>query len=412
VALAFFVVSLVGLAFTLNAFRPVKVDGLNVVSFFAGWLTSELPLHHLVWQAVATVVFVLLGALHGWAGWAGLAVTACSWVGLVVLARKGMAAGAVVDEALRTDLGIEPPRGLPTARQWRRLAMPFRMRDPAVAKVSDLPYTDGAGGTQLLDIYHRREPTSGAPVLLYIHGGAWISPTDKKYQGLPMMQQLAAHGWVCVSINYRLSPKWAFPAHLIDCKLALAWVKEHIADYGGDPRRIVVSGGSAGGHLAALVALTAGRPELQPGCEDVDLHVQAAVPFYGIYDFANRDGMYSKGRMRFFAKTIMKATLAQDPELYRLASPVDQIGEDAPPFFIIHGANDTLIPVQEARRFAALLREKGRAPVAYAELPGTQHAFEVFRSIRAAEVVPRVEVFLDAVLGIGADRGREYPLSP
>jgi len=328
-----------------------------------------------------------------------------------------MRAGEGVDEAIREGLGIDPPPGLPTPRQWKRLALPFRMRDPAVEKISDLTYRDGAGGTQRLDIYRRRDQPVGAPVLFFIHGGAWMSGTDKQYQGLPMMQHLAARGWVCVSINYRLSPRWAFPAHLVDCKLALAWVKQHIAEYGGDPDCITVSGGSAGGHLTALVALTAGQPELQPGFEDVDLRVQAAVPFYGTYDFANRDGIYSRGRMRFFAKTIMKATLAQAPDLYRLASPVDHITEGAPPFMIIHGANDTLIPVQEARRFSALLRARSHAPVVYAELPGAQHAFEVFRSIRTAEVVPRVEVFLRAVLALGdpdapAEEGREYPLKP
>jgi acetyl esterase/lipase len=354
-----------------------------------------------VWQAIATIVLITLGGLHGWMGAAALVITLGSWGGLLVLARQGMRAGAVVDDAIREGLGIDPPAGLPTARQWKRLALPFRMRDPEVEKISNLTYVDGAGGKQRFDIYRRRDHPQHAPVLFFIHGGAWMSGTDKQYQGLPLMQHLAARGWVCVSINYRLSPRWAFPAHLVDCKLALAWVKQHIAEYGGDPGCITVSGGSAGGHLTALVALTAGRRDLQPGCEDLDLGVQAAVPFYGTYDFTNRDGIYSKGRMRFFAKTIMKATLAQDPELYRLASPIDHITENAPPFMVIHGANDTLIPVEEARRFSALLRERSPAPVVYAELPGAQHAFEVFRSIRTAEVVPRVEVFLRQVLGLG-----------
>jgi acetyl esterase/lipase len=225
--------------------------------------------------------------------------------------------------------------------------------------------------------------------------------TDKRHQGLPLMQHLAARGWVCVSINYRLSPRWAFPAHLVDCKLALAWVKEHIAEYGGDPAQVVVSGGSAGGHLTALVALTPDRADLAPGKEHVDLSVRAAVPFYGIYDFTNRDGIYSKGRVRWFAKMIMKASVADNPELYRLASPMDQVRDDAPPFLVIHGVNDVLAPVHEARRFVELLRARSRQPVVYAELPGTQHAFEVFRSIRTAEVIPRIEVFLRAVLGLG-----------
>lgn len=396
----FLVVSLIGLAFTLNAFRPLRLEVLSIFSFFAGWLTSELPLHHMVWQLLATVVFIALGALHGWQGWAGVGVTALSWVGLVVLARKGIGAGRVVDDAL-TEAGIDAPGGLPTGRQWKRLASPFRLREPEVELVRDVTYLDGAGHPQHVDIYRHRDHPSGAPVMFFIHGGAWMVGTDKRHQGMPLLQHLASRGWVCVSINYRLSPKWAFPAHLIDCKLALAWVKEHITEYGGDPSQVVVSGGSAGGHLTALVALTADRVDLAPGKEQVDLSVRAAVPFYGVFDFTNRDGIYSKGRSRWFAKMIMKASLAENPELYRLASPMDQVSEDAPPFFVIHGVNDVLAPVHEARRFVELLRACSRQPVVYAELPGTQHAFEVFRSIRTAEVIPRVEVFLRAVLGLG-----------
>src|SRR3989442_2578192 len=100
----------------------------------------------------------------------------------------------------------------------------------------------------------------------------------------PLMLPLAAEGWVCVAANYRLSPRAAFPEHLIDCKLALRWVREHIESFGGDPDFVVVTGGSAGGHLAALVALTANAPEYQPGFEDTDTSVTACVPFYGVYD--------------------------------------------------------------------------------------------------------------------------------
>jgi acetyl esterase/lipase len=221
---------------------------------------------------------------------------------------------------------------------------------------------------------------------------------DKREQGLPMMRQLAAHGWVCATINYRLSPKVAFPEHLVDCKRALAWVKAHIAEYGGDPDRIAVSGGSAGGHLAALVALTADRREYQPGFEDVDLHVQAAVPFYGVYDFTNRDGVRGPGFRWFVERRVMQVRYRDNPGCYEEASPMDHVNADAPPFFVVHGANDTLVPVQEARTFVRLLRDVSRAPVYYAELPGAQHAFEVFRSIRTAEVVPRVQRFLTNVL--------------
>ena len=398
---AFLVVSLIGLAFTINAFRPLRAEALSLFTFFAGWLTSELPIHHLVWQAVAIAVFIALGALHGWQGWVGLAVTALSWAGLVQLARLGTQAGAVVDDAMRADIGLEPPEGLPTKRQWKRLVRPFSAKDPEVRIVKDIPYVEGGGRRQRLDLHLPRRPAARpAPVLVYVHGGGW-TVGNKKDQGLPMINHLAAQGWVCVSPNYRLSPKVAFPEHLVDCKRALRWVKEHIADYGGDPDCIVVSGGSAGGHLCSLLALTPGRADLQPGFEDMDLSVQAAVPIYGVYDFTNRDGLRGKQFTRVMGKTVMKAKIADRPDLYALASPMDQVREDAPPFMIIHGANDSLVPVGEARAFARLLRARSHAPVVYAELPGAQHAFDVFRSLRSAEVVPRIEVFLRAVLGLG-----------
>ena len=394
---AFLVVSIIDLLFTLNAFRPLRVEVLSIFTFFAGWLTSELPLHHLAWQAVATVAFIAAGALDSWQGWVALAVSVVSWAGLVVLARQSLGAGAVVDRAL----GIDSP-GVPTPRQWRRLALPFAMRAKGVDVVKDIPYVEGAGRRQQLDVYRPAAGVQHAPVLVYIHGGGWVLG-DKREQGLPMMWHLAANGWVCVTVNYRLSPKVAFPEHLLDCKRAMAWVKDHIGEYGGDPAQVAVSGGSAGGHLAALVALTAGRADLQPGFEDADLSVRAAVPFYGVYDFTNRDGVRGPGFRRFLDKTVMKTTPAVDPDLYALASPMDQINEAAPAFLVIHGANDSLVPVQEARTFARLLGERSSQPVYYAELPGAQHAFEVFRSIRAAEVVPRVESFLRSALGLVVD---------
>lgn len=394
----FLLLSLVGLAYTVNALRPVRVEALMVVSFVAGWLTSELPIHLLFWQAVATGSLVALGALHGWQGWLGLAITAISWTGLVQLARTGARAGSVVDEALREGLGVDPPDGIPTRRQWWRLVQPFAYRDPAVRIIKDVPYVEGGSRRQRLDIHLPRRPgTSPAPVLVYIHGGAWVIG-NKKDQGLPMINHLVAKGWICVSPNYRLSPAVTFPEHLIDCKRALAWVKENIADYGGDPTRVAVSGGSAGGHLCSLLALTSDRPDLQPGFEEVDVSVRAAVPIYGVYDFTNRDSLRGKRFGRALARTVMGATLEDRPDLYALASPMDQVRDDAPPFMIVHGSADTLVPVAEARHFAAMLGERSHAPVVYAELPGAHHAFDVFRSLRSAEVVPRIEVFLRVVL--------------
>jgi acetyl esterase/lipase len=158
-----------------------------------------------------------------------------------------------------------------------------------------------------------------------------------------------------------------------------------------------VTGGSAGGHLTALMALTANEPRLQPGFEDVDTSVAAAVPFYGVYDFTDRHGLKGSGAamVQWLERTVMPCAPAADPQLWDLASPIAQLRGDAPPFFILHGTHDSLASVAEARHFAAALRKVSAQPVVYAELPGAQHAWDVFRSLRAMESVHAVARFLE-----------------
>jgi acetyl esterase/lipase len=279
------------------------------------------------------------------------------------------------------------------ATPWRHVLLPFTFKHPDVKRIRDIPYTEATDDKRLqLDIYKSREPGTGRPVLLQIHGGGWVIG-KKDEQGLPLMAHLAARGWVCVAPNYPLSPKATWPEHLVALKRALAWTREHIAEHGGDPSFIAVTGGSAGGHLAAMMALTADDPSYQPGFEDADTSVQAAVPFYGAYDLANvLDTRAGSNRLDYFlARTVFKT---KDRSVFESATPLLHARADAPPFFIIHGAHDSLAPVEEARELATRLREVSKEPVVYAELPGAQHAFDVFHSIRSAHVIRGVERFL------------------
>jgi acetyl esterase/lipase len=403
VAWLFLGAALVGAWFTINGLWPMKSGARrSVLSFFAGWLTTELALHHLAWQALATVIFVWAGALDAWPGWLALAVTVVSWTGLAWCYQRARGAEAEVERALCAGLGLEYRAAIPAevretfapSVDWRQLVVPLALGHPEVTRVRNVTYAHAGAHRLMLDVYHPRERKTGCPMLLQIHGGAWILGS-KNEQGVPLMLHLAARGWVCVSANYRLSPRATFPDHLIDCKRALAWMREHAAEYGGDPDFVVVTGGSAGGHLASLLALTVNAPEYQPGFEAADTSVAACVAFYGVYDFTDRDGIWPHGGLRrLLERRVMKQPFAAARTAYDEASPMSRIHAEAPPFFVIHGDRDTMVPVEEARRFAAALRRTTGAPVAYAEIPGAQHAFEIFPSLRSMFVIHGVERFL------------------
>jgi acetyl esterase/lipase len=227
-------------------------------------------------------------------------------------------------------------------------------------------------------------------VFVYVHGGAWVIG-NKRQQGRLTIHELAAAGWLCASIDYRLSPRATFPDHLDDVRDALAWLRAHVAEHGGDPSFIVIGGGSAGAHLASLAALedatkddaARGGPPLA-GC----------VSYYGVYDLVDDDRHF---RHRAFhdllmARLVMKCKLADARDRYAKASPLAQVCEAAPPFLLLHGDRDTLAPVGAARRFRDALRAAG-VTTAYVELPGAHHAFELFPSLRSVAVVHGVHRF-------------------
>ncbi len=389
---------LVTAALTANAVRPVPGYRAAIPSMAAGWLTSELAPHLLALTAADTAY----SAARGRSG-AGRVLAAASSAALTGLVVQSARSKADVDRALVEALGADYRdrlsanyTDLDLSTPLRQLAMPFRVGDGEVEILKDIAYDSEHGKRGLLDVYRQRDADlTNAPVLLHVHGGAW-SIGDKEHQGIPLMLHMAARGWVCVTINYRLSPRDPFPAHIVDVKRAIAWVREHGPAYGADPSFVAVTGGSAGGHLAALAALTPGDPAYQPGFEDADTSLQAAVPHYGVYDLAGATGAPAATAMRdrFLAPKVMFRDPVSELADFERASPLLRVNPDAPPFFVIHGRSDSLVDVDQARQFVTALRGVSREPVAYAELPGTQHAFDVFPSIRSAHVVRGVDRFL------------------
>ena len=405
-AWAFLAVSLIGAVFTANAFVPVRrIPALFMPSFFGSWLTAELAIHHVFWQSIAALVFVELGALEAWPGWAGLIITFGSWLGLFVLFADGNRARKTFDTALVDVAAVRETKRVPRAH----VVLPFYKRRRGVEVTRDIVYRRVAGMILKLDVVAPASSGTHRPAIIQIHGGSWVMG-DKREQGWPLMSHLAANGWVCFNLNYRLSPGATFPDHLVDLKAGLAWVRDHADQWGIDPNFIAVTGGSAGGHLAALMALTANDPEYQPGFEDADTSLQAAVPIYGVYDFTSRLGT---NRLPFWyrrlERQIMKAFREDEPDKFRRASPIERIHAEAPPFFVIHGDRDTLAPVEEARYFANQLRETSRAPVVYAELGGAQHAFDLFCSPRTSHMLGAVLQFLDATHSSTQPSHRHHP---
>jgi acetyl esterase/lipase len=393
-------------ATTANATRPVARTGpLSVPSFAFGLTPSELPLQTGLFQLATASLLARSGGTRGWKGKLGLLAYGASIGGLVAMYRQAGGAGEVLEQALVDELGAdyrtrirEPFTPQPDVAFTRKqLLLPDMRTRTRYRAARDLSYGDG-GMRNHLDVWKRADlpADAKAPVLFQVHGGAWTMG-QKEGQAEPLMAHLAERGWVCVTANYRLSPRATWPDHIVDVKRALAWTKANIGAYGGDPDFVAITGGSAGGHLASLAALTPHVTDFQPGFEDADTTVAAAVPFYGVYDFVNRHGTGRADIEDFLAKKVFKTSLGEDRARWEQASTISHVGPHAPPFFVLHGTNDSLVPVEQARTFVDELRKESSQPVVYAELPGAQHAYEVFPSPRAQASAQAAERFLAVV---------------
>jgi acetyl esterase/lipase len=405
--------SLVPLAVTVNALRPVsRTRRIAAWAFVFGWHVSELPLAALALQVVATARTLRRVGWRTPAGQARIVAQVASASGLVALQLSAAGSGRVLEEALNDGLGddyrkhaeaagMAPPEHPPVGA-WG--VLPTYIARRSRLRAAGISYGP-AGKRNRLDIWARRDlPTDGrAPVLIQVPGGGWISG-ETRWQAYPLMDRMIEAGWVCVPINYRLSPRATWPDHIVDVKRAIAWVKANIAEYGGDPGFVAITGGSAGGHLSSFAAMSANAPEFQPGFEESDTSVQAAVPFYGVYDLTDWDGSGGPPQtIKFVERMLIKAPLGTHRDRWWRASPISWVSEQAPPTMLIHGTNDSLVPVETARRMADALKAVSRQPVVFAELPHAQHAFEIYASLRTRHTVRAVERFLAYV------RATTYP---
>ena len=376
---------------------------IRLARWMAGSAVREFPWALGAFCLIAIAALVALDALGSALGVVAVTLLGVATLALARLARQSLGAG----ERLREALAEIAPRG---GFEGSRFPLSHVIMPPLMFFARDVRRTNGVefaryGRKALhLDVYAPRDPDAPhpggdgpRPAIVQVHGGGWLVGSRHE-QGIPLLNHLASCGWVGFNVDYRLSPRATFPEHLIDVKRAISWVREHAAEYGADPGFISITGGSAGGHLSALAALTPGDSAFQPGFEEADTSVAAAVPFYGIYDLTDAEGAYYRElREWVFERYVFKARLADEPELFRAASPTYRIHADAPPFLVLHGDHDSLVPVADARRFVRELRQSSSNPVLYGELAGAEHAFDILPSVRTARVVETIERFLGAV---------------
>ncbi|CAM3390148.1 alpha/beta hydrolase [Mycobacterium intermedium] len=256
----------------------------------------------------------------------------------------------------------------------------------------------GNSPAQLLDVWRRKDlPVEPAPVLIFVPGGAWIHG-GRQVQGYALMSRLAEQGWVCLSIDYRVSPHHRWPRHIQDVKAAIAWARANVDKFGGDRNFIAVAGCSAGGHLAALAGLTANDPEFETELpEGSDTSVDAVVGIYGRYDWEDRSTPERERFVEFLERIVVKRRIERHPAVFRAASPIARVHTNAPPFLVIHGTRDNVIPVAQAHSFVERLRAVSRSVVAYLELPGAGHGFDLLDGARTGSMSHAIALFLNQV---------------
>ncbi len=253
--------------------------------------------------------------------------------------------------------------------------------------VANVPYL-APDRAEKLDLYLPATPAPGAPLspaVVWIHGGGWTGGTKNEARAKQICTTLTAAGYVAVSIDYRLG-EGAWPTNLYDCKNAMRFLRAHAAEYHLDPNRIAVAGGSAGGHLALMVGLTAGDPEFEPAgaatpYPKFSSEVRAIVNMYGITDLLTRRKTDATGKptdelVDGGAAKVYGATRETNPAVWKKVSPVTHVRKDSPPVLILHGRADTTVDYAQATELAEVLKKAG-TPHELHLIDGVGHTFDL-----------------------------------
>ena len=262
----------------------------------------------------------------------------------------------------------------------------------------DLVYAKAGEKELLLDVYVPEDAKGQSlPLVVWIHGGAWRGGNKKNCPALPLTKR----GYVAASISYRLSTEAIFPAQIEDCKAAIRWLRANAGKYSIDPERIGVWGSSAGGHLVALLGTSGDVKELEQQHEhrDQSSRVQAVCDFFGPTDFLkmDEDSLPNSKLVHDDPKSpesmLVGVPIQDNPDKVARANPITYVTKDDPPFLIVHGNKDPLVPWQQSKYLFDAMTKTGLKDVKFQVVEGAGHGFW-----GKPEVFEMVDKFFDRVL--------------
>ncbi len=285
---------------------------------------------------------------------------------------------------------------------------PAANTDHIKRKFLDIPYAS-LSPAQKLDIYLPEDSAKPFPVIVSIHGGAFMGCDKADMQVLPMLEGLA-RWYAVVAVNYRLSWEAKFPALVCDVKAAIRWIRANAKSFNLDPQRIAAWGGSAGAYLSSMLGVSDGISELEDlglGNPEQPSHVQAVVAWFGPTDFLKMDEQLAASGLAPMEdqrhngahspeSLLLGQQITEVPDRVKAANPETHIRPNAPPFFIQHGTRDPVVPVQQSINFAAKLEAViGKGKIHLELLEGAEHADPKFET---SENLVKVFAFLDKYL--------------
>ncbi len=263
----------------------------------------------------------------------------------------------------------QPAAGKPSAPPKRKqAALP-----PGVKALRGLEYVPDKHERHRLDLYLPEKAAGPLPVIVWVHGGGWRGGSKENCPAVPF----AAKGYAVASINYRLSQHAIFPAQIEDCKAAVRWLRAHAKAYNLDPERFGAWGSSAGGHLVALLGTSGDIKELEGGGGNPEQssRVQAVVDWYGPTDFTRMGGKHDSPTSA--ESLLLGGPVQEHKDRAAKANPITYVSKDDPPFLILHGDKDTLVPLSQSELLADALKKAG-AEVTLRVIRGAGHGGPAF----------------------------------